>query len=303
MKKKSGRRKRIIGRETKYLLLYAGPAIIYMIVLTLYPIAYNFFLMFRNMDTQHFLNHEFVGLETIKTVLSEGIVGMAAYNTVFFTVMCTAIQFTVGFLFALLYHRKIKGAGFFKGLVLIGWLIPMTVTGLLFKFMFQTDTGVVNYLLMQSGLIDRPVQWLSQGGSALWTIILANCWVGIPFDMVLLSTGLSSIPENVMESASIDGANRMQRFFYITLPMLKPVMCSILVLGVIYTFKVFDLVVVITGGGPVNATQMLSTYSYQLAFREFNFSEASVVANLMFALLFFIGLAYLKFVRSDEVMS
>ena len=106
-----------------------------------------------------------------------------------------------------------------------------------------------------------------------------------------------------MESASIDGANRMQRFFYITLPMLKPVMCSILVLGVIYTFKVFDLVVVITGGGPVNATQMLSTYSYQLAFREFNFSEASVVANLMFALLFFIGLAYLKFVRSDEVMS
>ena len=120
--------------------------------------------------------------------------------------------------------------------------------------------------------------------------------------MVLLSTGLSNIPTSVLESAAIDGAGKCQRFFRVILPMLKPTMYSILILGVIYTFKVFDLVQVMTGGGPVNATEMLSTYAYKLGFREYNFSQASVVANFMFIILFILGVIYLKFIKEDEVI-
>lgn len=267
-----------------------------------YPIIYNFYLMFRNMSTKTFLNHQFVGIQTILDVLRKGVVGTAMYNTVLFTVVCTVVQLSVGLCFAILLQKKFRMAKLSKGLMLISWLIPMTVTGILFKFMFQTDSGIVNFLLRETGLITKPVPWLTNAKTAIWVIIAANCWVGIPFDMVLLATGLANIPENILECAAIDGAGKMQRFFYITLPMLKPTIYSVLILGVIYTFKVFDLVQVITAGGPVNATEMLSTYSYKLAFREYNFSQASVVANMMFLLLFIVGTFYLRFVRDDEVI-
>lgn len=291
-----------INRNTRYLLCFAGPACIYMGVVAVYPILYNFYLMFRNMSTKTFLDHQFVGLQTIKEVLHKGVVWTAAYNTVLFTIVCTIVQICLGLFFAILFNNKLRMAKLSKGLMLISWLIPMTVTGILFKFIFQTDSGILNFILREIGIIDKPIQWLTSDKNAIWCIIAANCWVGIPFDMVLLSTGLSNIPSSVLECASIDGAGKIQKFFYITLPMLKSTIYSILILGVIYTFKVFDLVQVMTSGGPVNATEMLSTYSYKLAFKEYNFSQASVVANAMFILLFIAGIIYLKFVRDDEVM-
>ena len=301
MKKGTGKRT-IITKNTRYLFCFAGPACIYMGIIAVYPILYNFYLMFRNMSTRNFMNHQFVGLDTIKELLDKGVIWTAAYNTVLFTVVCTVIQFVIGFAFAMLLSRKFCMAKLSKSLLLVSWLIPMTVTGILFKFIFQTDSGILNFILQQMGAVHSPVEWLTSEKTAIWCIIAANCWVGIPFDMVLLSTGLANIPENVLESASIDGAGRSQRFLHITLPMLRPTMYSILILGVIYTFKVFDLVQVMTGGGPVNATEMLSTYAYKLGFREFNFSQASVVANFMFILLFIVGVIYLRFVNDDEVI-
>lgn len=291
-----------ISKNTKYLICFTGPACIYMAVVAIYPIIYNFYLMFRNMSTKNFINHQFVGLNTVKEVLDKGVVWTALWNTILFTVVCTIIQFCIGFAFAMLLNKRLRMAKLSRAFILISWLIPMTVTGILFKFIFQTDSGILNYLLMQTGLIGEPVEWLTSQSTALWCIVAANCWVGILFDMVLLSTGLSNIPTSVLESAAIDGAGKCQRFFRVILPMLKPTMYSILILGVIYTFKVFDLVQVMTGGGPVNATEMLSTYAYKLGFREYNFSQASVVANFMFIILFILGVIYLKFIKEDEVI-
>lgn len=299
--KKNGK-KRFISKDTKYLLCFAGPACVYMGIFAVYPIVYNFYLMFRDMSARHLLDSQFVGLATIQEVLSKGVIGMAVYNTILFTVACTVIDFIIGFAFALLFSKKFAVAKASRTLMLISWMIPMTVTAILFKFIFQTDSGVLNFLLAQAGLIEAPIEWLTNESTAIWCIIVANCWVGIPFDMILLSTGLSNIPENVMESAAIDGAGRMQRFLHITLPMLKPTIYSMLVLGVIYTFKVFDVVQVMTQGGPADATTMMPIYAYQLAFKEYNFSQASVVANMMFIILFVLGVIYLRFVNDDEVM-
>ena len=181
-------------------------------------------------------------------------------------------------------------------------MLPVTVTALIFKFMLSEGNGIVNQLLMNLHLLQAPVGWLTNGSTALWGLIIANSWIGIPFNMLLLTTGLNNIPEDVYEAASIDGANGVQKFFNVTIPLLKPTMMSVLILGFVYTFKVFDLVFVMTNGGPVDATQVLSTYSYKLSFTYFRFGEGAAAANVLFLCLFAVALVYLRFVSEDEVM-
>lgn len=180
------------------------------------------------------------------------------------------------------------------------WMIPITVTALIFKFIFSSNVGILNQALQALHLIDTPIDWLTQPGTAMFALIVANIWIGIPFNMILISTGLSTIPQELYESASVDGANKIQQFFRITLPLLKPAIESVLILGFIYTFKVFDLVYVMTKGGPVNSTHMLSTYSYKLSFEMFKYSKGAAVANILFVILLCASLLYLKFAYSDE---
>ena len=134
----------------------------------------------------------------------------------------------------------------------------------------------------------------------MFALICANVWIGIPFNMILISTGLTTIPQELYESASIDGASRIQSFFKITLPLLKPTIESVLILGFIYTFKVYDLVWVMTGGGPVNSTHMLSTYSYKLSFDMFQYSKGSAVANVLLVILMIVGVFYLRATSDEE---
>ena len=138
---------------------------------------------------------------------------------------------------------------------MISWILPMTVVALMFKYMFS-DSGVINYIFTSLHLIKEPIEWLTSTRNALPTVILTNSWVGIPFNMLLLATGLSNISTDVYESAMIDGASGIKRFIYITVPLLKQSILAVLVLGFVYTFKVFDLVYVMTGGGPVNSTEV-----------------------------------------------
>ena len=184
--------------------------------------------------------------------------------------------------------------------MLIPWMIPITVTALIFKFIFGTDVGILNYILNSLGIISENIDWLTSTNTALFAIVCANVWIGIPFNMILISTGLTTIPKELYESASIDGAGKVQTFFKITLPLLRPTIESVLILGFIYTFKVFDLVYVMTGGGPVNSTHMLSTYSYKLSFEMFKYSKGSAVANILLVILMIVGVFYLKATKEDE---
>ena len=170
----------------------------------------------------------------------------------------------------------------------------------LFKFMFAGDIGIINYFLKSVGIISENIDWLTNPKTAMIGVIIANIWIGIPFNTILLSTGLTTIPQELYESASIDGANGFQRFVRITLPLLRSTIESVLVLGFIYTFKVYDLVYVMTSGGPVNSTHLLSTYSYKLSFEMFNYSKGSAVANVLLVILLMVGVIYLKITMQGE---
>lgn len=295
-----------LGRESRNGYLFVAPALIFMIFMIGYPLVYNFNMAFKNLDVSTFKGDTsiYVGLDNFKKLFADEVFVQSLGQTFQFTIWCLIFQFTIGFLLALFFHKKFPLSGVIRGNIVISYMMPMSVTALMFKNMFATGTneGIINNFLAALGIIDpsNPIGWLINGNYAMWAVIIANCWVGIPFNMLLLTTGMSNIPNDVYESASLDGANNIKKFFYITLPLLRPAILSVLMLGFIYTFKVFDLVFVMTKGGPLNATQVLSTYSYKKSFTEYNFSMGAAAAVILFLCLMVVGAFYLGLTKKEE---
>ncbi|WP_042160255.1 carbohydrate ABC transporter permease [Paenibacillus gorillae] len=281
--------------------LFALPALAYMLFFVGYPIIDNIRLSLLDVNVMNLVNgnQPFVGFDNYTKLFREGTLVKVLQNTLVFTVMCIALQFVVGLAFALLFQLSFRFSQRLRGLVMISWLLPATITAMMFKFMFGSG-GIINDVLLRLHLIQAPIEWLVERHTAMFTVILANTWIGIPFNMILLTTALTTIPKDIYESAAIDGANVLQRFFRITLPQLKAAILSLLVLGFIYTFKVFDIVLIITNGGPVNSTQMMSTFAYKLSFDQFQYSQGAAVANVMFLVLLVVGFIYMRLLNREE---
>jgi multiple sugar transport system permease protein len=231
----------LIGYNRNSLRNYTGyfyvlPALIFMTFFIGLPVIQNIILSFQDVDVMTVKNRyrEFIGLKNYVHIFKDPLLIQSIMHTFYYTAGSIVFQFTIGFALALLFKNKFFLAKPIKGFSIITWMIPMTVTALMFKFMFSTNGGIINEILLFTGIINKPVEWLQQPTSAMWSLIITNVWVGIPFNMVLLSTGLTTIPEEFYESACIDGANPFQRFAYITLPLLKPSIKSVLTLGFIY---------------------------------------------------------------------
>lgn len=278
------------------------PGFIYMLIILGYPLIYNFILSFKNTNIKNFKSGTsvFVGLDNYILLFNDPIFQMILKNTFVFTIGCLMFQFTIGFIFALFFAKKFAFAGPIRGLILIGYMMPMSVTAMLGKNMFGVSEGVINDILLKLGLINAPVEWLVSTSTAMIAVIAVNCWVGIPFNMLLLTSGLTGISDEIYDSASVDGANSWQRFLYIILPLMRPAILSVLMLGFIYTFKAFDLIFVMTSGGPLNSTDVLGTYSYTLSFTQYEFSLGAAAAIVLFCCLFVIGLFYLRLISREE---
>lgn len=283
-------------------ILFVLPAFLYMLVFVGYPIIRNIVLSFQDVSAGNLVRgtKNFILFENYLELFGDDVFRTSLFNTLKYTILCLVFQFLIGFLLALFFNKRFSLAKPVRGILLVPWMIPVTVTALMFKLLFATDIGVINYILRSLHLISKNIEWLTTPGTAMFALICANIWIGIPFNMILISTGLTTIPKELYESASIDGANKVQTFFSITLPLLRPTIESVLILGFIYTFKVYDLVYVMTSGGPVNSTHMLSTYSYKLSFEMFKYSKGSAVANVLLVILLLVGVFYIKATTAGE---
>ena len=290
------------AKKRREAYIFILPGFIYLVAICGYPLMYNLILSFQNVNVKNLSTGAsvFIGFENYKQLFADPTFQLVFKNTIEFTLACLVFQFTIGFLFAMFFSRKFTLAGPIRGLVLVGYMTPMSVTALLGKNLFLLDGGVINDLLMKVHLISSPIDWLVNGGTALGAVIAVNCWVGIPFNMLLLTSGLTGISTDIYESASMDGANAFKRFIYITLPLMKPAMLSVLMLGFIYTFKAFDLMYIMTAGGPFNSTDVLGTYAYSKAFTQYEFSQGSAIAMVLFACLFLVGIFYLKLLSKED---
>jgi multiple sugar transport system permease protein len=293
----AGRRLRRVGAPYLYVL----PALLLLAAVELYPIAYNVRNSLTELNVQTFLSgqDDWIGLRNYERVFSDPEFRHAVGVSVLFTAASIAFQFSLGLALALFFLRSFPGSTVLRALLVLGWLLPAVVSGNLFRWLLDGDSGVVVWLFSTLGLGDHA--WLTDPDEALWAAVAANVWVGIPFNMLLLLPGLQAIPDELYDAAEVDGANAWQRFRYITVPLLRPVALIVIVLGVIYTFKVFDLVFVLTGGGPVDATRVLPIYIYDLSLEFFRFGEAAAASTLLLLAMLAVGTAYLWLARREGV--
>lgn len=282
--------------------IFTLPGFIFTVVILGFPLIYNLILSMQNLNVRNFNSGTaiFVGLENYRFLFNDTTFRFILRNTFVFTIGSLVFQFTIGFILALFFSKKFKLAGPIRGLLLIAYMMPVAVTAMLGRNMFGVSAGVINDILFNLGIISKPVQWLITKDTAMKAVIAVNCWIGIPFNMLLLSAGLTNISNKIYDSADVDGANCMQKFFYITLPLMKPAIFAVIMLGFIYTFKAFDLMFIMTNGGPMNSTDVLGTYAYRLSFTQFEFSLGAATGMVLFMCLFIIGLFYLLLISGEE---
>lgn len=285
------------------LYFFLIPALVYQLIFGIYPLIYNFILSLKDVNLITYMGgtSQWIGLSNYVQTLKDTVFQRAFFNTLVFTGLSLSFQFIIGFLLALLFNRSFPLKGLLQSLIMVPWVLPIIVSGSFFRWFFS-DRGMVNGFLLSWGLIDKPIPWITSQIFPIFSVTMANIWLGIPFSFVLLYTGLRAIPLELFESADIDGANWGQKVLFIAVPLLKPVIITTLTLGCILTVKVFDLVWIITQGGPGEVSHLLSTLSYSLAFDKFQFGKASSVLVIM--LLLTIGLTiFLNSIRAKEESS
>lgn len=277
------------------------PAIVFLIVFLLYPLLYTFNLSLFDVNAGNFLTGgaPFVGLENYVQFLSSPQFVPSLVITLVFTIGSLVFQHSIGFMFALFFNRGFPLSGVLRALMLVVWVLPAVVSASLWRWIFSGSYGLLNAFL---GLIGLPSTepWLVNPQTALIAVIIANIWVGIPFHMMLLYAGLQGVPVQLYEAAQLDGANAWQRFWRITVPMMRPVIVIALLLGFVHTFKVFDLIYVMTAGGPAGATNVLSIEVYKLSFEYFRFGDGAAAANILLIIPLLLSVLYLWLRRREE---
>jgi multiple sugar transport system permease protein len=292
----AGRRLTLVQRQRLALYAFLVPAAIFVAVFYLYPIAYNARMSVQEFTARSFVTGEapFVGLDNFRRLFSFADFRKTAVNSVIFTAGSLFFQFTIGLALALFFQKRFPLNTLLRSLLLLPWLLPVLVSGAIWRRLFDLDYGVVNFGLRSLGVVSEPIPWLTSAQWALLSVLIANIWIGIPFNMIVLHAGLTSIPAELYEAASIDGAGPWQRFHFLTWPLLRPVTTVVLVLGVIYTLRVFDVIMAITGGGPGNASHTLNTWGYQLSFTRLDFGLGAAVGDILIVVSMIFGVIYLR---------
>ncbi|MHC3814991.1 ABC transporter permease [Streptomyces sp. CB02488] len=278
---------------------FIAPAVIFMALFFGYPLVRNIVMSFQDYSPSTFFTGRspFNGTDNWSNVFNDELFGKALWHTVLFTIGSLIGQFCIGLGLAVFFSRRFPLNGILRSLILLPWLVPMVVSGVVWRRILDQDTGVLNSFLGMVGLGDTP--WLTSPGMALVSVVLVNIWIGIPFNMVILYGGLQEVPKELYEAASLDGASAWRTFRSITLPMLRPVITVVLVLGFMSTVKVLDLILALTDGGPADSTQTLGTLTYQNSFVQLDFGAGAVVGNILILISAVFAVFYLRANRNE----
>jgi multiple sugar transport system permease protein len=266
-------------------------------------IAYPFLrgLLLSVTDAKVGVDGSYVGLENFARLVDDPIFHRVVWNTCFYTVVTTIFKLGLGLWLALLLNRSFRFKAFTRAFILLPFIIPTVLSTFAWKWMFDPTFSVLNWMLYKLGMITSAVNWLGDSDLAMLSIIIVNIWRGVPFFAISLLAGLQTISPDLHEAAAIDGAPPLKRFWYITWPLLLPVTMVVVLFSVIQTFADFQIVYVLTGGGPANATHLFSTYAYQLAVGTGLLSQGAAVSLAMFPILMLIVVAQLLYIRRVEV--
>ncbi|MET8517455.1 sugar ABC transporter permease [Streptomyces sp. NPDC005077] len=278
---------------------FLAPAVVFMLLFFGYPLVRNVVMSFQDYSPSTFFTGKapFNGFDNWKNVFQNDLFGKALLQTILFTIGSLIGQFCIGLALAVFFTKRFPLNGVLRSLILLPWLVPMVVSGIVWRRILDQDTGVLNSFLGIFGVGDTP--WLTSTSMALVSVVLVNIWIGIPFNMVILYGGLQEVPKELYEAAALDGASAWRTFRSITLPLLKPVITVVLVLGFMSTVKILDLILALTDGGPADSTQTLGTLTYQNSFVSLDFGAGAVVGNILILISAVFAVFYLRANRNE----
>jgi multiple sugar transport system permease protein len=289
---------RLLEDERWLALFLLLPSVVLLVLFTAYPFIEGILLAVTN--TKVGVPGAFVGFHNFAALARDSIFRVAVWNTVVYTAVTTIFKLALGLWLALLLNHHFRAKALTRAFILLPFIIPTVLSTFAWKWMFDPTFSVINWTLFQLGLISQRINWLGDPNLALISVIIVNVWRGVPFYAISLLAGLQTINPELNEAAAIDGARPWKRFWYVTWPLLLPVTMVVVLFSVIQTFADFQLVYVLTGGGPANATQLFATYAYQLAVGTGLLSQGAAVSLAMFPVLFVVVIVQLLYIRRVE---
>ena len=288
-------------RRSPLLYLFLLAPVFYLLALIGFPILYNITMSFQEVTLRNLgqLLRPFVGFDNFREVIADPTFRKVFVNSLVFVGVNVVGQVSLGLAAALFFAETFAGAHFLRGLLLVTWMLPGLVVGALWKWMFASQYGVVNFVLAALHLIGGPVHWLSDPAIAMTAVNIAHVWYIMPFSMILIAAALTAIPKDLYEAAALDGAGPMARFRYITLPALKPTLLAVACLVTIYSMRAFDLIFALTQGGPLDSSNVLPLLSYQFSFQQFKFGIGAAVGTFAVVFVFAVALLYVRTLKHE----
>ncbi|HWL67025.1 MAG TPA: sugar ABC transporter permease [Geminicoccus sp.] len=277
------------------------PCVLIVALIVIYPTFYGITLSFREMRlTRPGLGTGFVGLKHYLAILQDGTFWLSVRNTLAYTSLAIVLELSLGLASALALNQRLPGLRFLGVVILLPWFLPNVVAGNMWALMLDPRLGVINDLLVRAGILDGYRAWFADPATALIAAVVVEAWHGFPFFTLLLLAALKGVPDELHQSAAVDGATVVDRFWHVTLPMLKMVIVAAVVLRVISIVNSPDLLLILTNGGPANSTMVLSLYAFQTAYRAFDFGYAGALSVVMLLLLMLFCFLY---VRASNIMA
>ncbi|HKQ29142.1 MAG TPA: sugar ABC transporter permease [Burkholderiales bacterium] len=288
----------MLEREGALAFWLLVPTLAILTLFIAYPFARGVWLSLTNSVVG--VPGDFIGLKNFVKLWNDSIFRTAALNTFVYTGVTTVFKLALGLWLALLLNRHFRGKAWVRAFILLPFIIPTVLSTLAWKWMFDPTFSVFNWLFWKLSIINARINWLGDPDLAMASIMAVNVWRGVPFYAISLLAGLQTINQDLHEAAAIDGANRFQRFWYVTWPLLLPVTMVVVLFSVIQTFADFQLVYVLTGGGPANATHLFATYAYQIGIGTGLLSEGAAISLAMFPALLLVVIFQLWYIRKVE---
>ncbi|MFG1397486.1 carbohydrate ABC transporter permease [Roseixanthobacter pseudopolyaromaticivorans] len=267
------------GNRNFQAIWFMLPAVAFLILFLAYPLAYGVWLSFT--DTRMGSPGEFIGIGNYIWLIDDPVFIIAVMNTLIFTAGASIFKFVIGFYLAILLNKRLPFKALIRAVVLLPWIVPTALSAIAFWWILDSQFSVISWSLKSLGLIDHNINFLGDRNLARASVIFANVWRGIPFIAITLLAGLQTVPASLYEAATIDGASSWQMFRRITYPMLTPIIAVVMTFSVLFTFTEFQLIWVLTRGGPANATDLMATLSYQRAILGGQLGEGSAIAVAM----------------------
>ena len=270
---------RLMNNRNVMGLLFMFPAGALLLVFLTYPLGLGIWLGLTDVKVGR--PGVFVGLENYRWLLTDSVFLLSIFNTFLYTVVASIIKFALGLWLAIILNNHIPFKAFIRAIVLLPFIVPTVLSALAFWWLYDSQDSVISWILIEMGLISETIDFLGDPNNARASVIAANIWRGIPFVAITLLAGLQTIPQSLYEAATIDGATDWQRFTKITLPLLTPIIAVVMTFSVLFTFTDFQLIWVMTRGGPINATHLMATLSYQRAIVGGSLGEGAAIATAM----------------------